>query len=381
MGKIKIALFSGGSGTESITNEIVRMDNIDLSIIVNAYDDGHSTGVLRDLVNGMLGPSDIRKNIQRLISPEMNSSNEVKKIINFRFGKDLDSLGGKEALKEIAESSFANIAKLGNDVVNILDDFKKYIQIFLEFISDKEIDFSDFSLGNILFTGCFIQNGSDFNKTIEEFSNKLLLKGAVFNVTEGENLILAGIKKDGEILKRESEIVSPQSDVEIEDIFLLERAGVDSREGWIKEQVFPKLNGKVKDVLEKCDVIIYGGGTQFSSLFPSYLTDGLAKAIKSNKAAKKIYLGNLKFDNDILGENINTLIDKFFYYMNLKGKYNFLADDLVTDFFVDEMVISKQDGLTFLPDRFKYLDKLTISKFSNDRSNHSGKMILKQILS
>ena len=65
--KINLVLFSGGSGTQSITEALLKHPQISLRILINAYDDGHSTGRLRRFIPGMLGPSDVRKNINRLM--------------------------------------------------------------------------------------------------------------------------------------------------------------------------------------------------------------------------------------------------------------------------------------------------------------------------
>ena len=45
--QINVVLFSGGSGTRSITDAFRRHPQISLKILINAYDDGHSTGRLR----------------------------------------------------------------------------------------------------------------------------------------------------------------------------------------------------------------------------------------------------------------------------------------------------------------------------------------------
>ena len=65
---IKISLFSGGSGNDRFVDLIRELNNVELNIIVNGYDDGKSTGVLRSYIPGMLGPSDYRKNLVYLIN-------------------------------------------------------------------------------------------------------------------------------------------------------------------------------------------------------------------------------------------------------------------------------------------------------------------------
>jgi len=66
-------LFSGGTGTDSITQALLRHPQIRLRILINAYDDGLSTGRLRKFIPSMLGPSDVRKNVNRLM-PRPNAA-------------------------------------------------------------------------------------------------------------------------------------------------------------------------------------------------------------------------------------------------------------------------------------------------------------------
>ena len=57
-------------------------------------------------------------------------------------------------------------------------------------------------------------------------------------------------------------------------------------------------------------MIIYGPGTQHSSLFPSYMTEGVAEAIAANKSADKIFVGNIHRDYDIQTDDANDLARK-----------------------------------------------------------------------
>src|SRR5580700_9463336 len=82
--KINLVLFSGGSGTQSITEALLRHPQISLRILINAYDDGHSTGRLRRFIPGMLGPSDVRKNINRLMPVAERSQQALRSISDHR---------------------------------------------------------------------------------------------------------------------------------------------------------------------------------------------------------------------------------------------------------------------------------------------------------
>ena len=57
---MKITIFNGGRGASSIIDNLLSKKDIEITSIVNAYDDGKSTGEIRKYFN-MLGPSDLRK--------------------------------------------------------------------------------------------------------------------------------------------------------------------------------------------------------------------------------------------------------------------------------------------------------------------------------
>src|ERR1700730_7232957 len=78
--RINLVLFSGGSGTHSITEVLLKHPQIALKILINAYDDGHSTGRLRRFIPSMLGPSDVRKNINRLMPATERCHKALKRI-------------------------------------------------------------------------------------------------------------------------------------------------------------------------------------------------------------------------------------------------------------------------------------------------------------
>src|ERR1700736_5387346 len=82
--KLNVVLFSGGSGTQSITEAFLKHPQISLTILINAYDDGHSTGRLRRFIPGMLGPSDVRKNLNRLMPVAERSQRALRTISDFR---------------------------------------------------------------------------------------------------------------------------------------------------------------------------------------------------------------------------------------------------------------------------------------------------------
>src|SRR4051794_34739701 len=103
---LNIVVLNGGRGAASIIPAILRRQGLNLTSIVNAYDDGKSTGEIRRFFD-MLGPSDIRK-VQELMLPEHDPHNDANTAL-FAFRYPLE--GDREAIladmRRFAEGSGA----------------------------------------------------------------------------------------------------------------------------------------------------------------------------------------------------------------------------------------------------------------------------------
>src|SRR6202000_3479131 len=86
---MRIVLFCGGRGSATIIRALLRRPDVDLTLIVNAFDDGLSTGELRDFIPGMLGPSDFRKNLSYLLDLHSNQQYALTRFLEFRLPMEL----------------------------------------------------------------------------------------------------------------------------------------------------------------------------------------------------------------------------------------------------------------------------------------------------
>ena len=60
--RLQVVLFSGGRGSSALTRQLIASPAVDLTLAINGYDDGASTGEVRRFLGDSLGPSDFRKN-------------------------------------------------------------------------------------------------------------------------------------------------------------------------------------------------------------------------------------------------------------------------------------------------------------------------------
>lgn len=393
--KIKISLFSGGSGNDRFINLIKNIPGVEIDIIVNGYDDGKSTGEIRKFIPGILGPSDFRKNLSHLTNLETTNGKIFKDLLNFRFPRDTTVSNFISFLK--LEKSNKLVRKL-NLYALTFEKFlalKKYLIFFLKYyIKKKKLKIADISLGNILISSLFLKNNKNFNKSLEEIHFFLDLKNNVYNITAGENLYLLAILENGEIVLDEEKLVNIKHKCRVEDIFLLKKKLEKKKLNLLNKKnkkfkinylnkinQYPNLNPKVEHRLSNSDIIIYGPGTQYSSLFPSYLTKNIREIIVKSKA-RKFLITNIFLDNDIYKENVESIIKKFNFFFNKNKKRKINNNKLVNYFLINKF--DKDDRNLLKKDNYLIFNKkqnFTLLDWEKGEGLHYPNWLAKKIFS
>ena len=349
---MNVALFSGGRGSTVLSKRLIREPNISLTVLVNGYDDGKSTGEVRRYLGDSLGPSDFRKNASRF-AKELNSCEpELIKLLDFRLPLDMSISDGEATIRAMAKSKIADIDPDVNSLKQIclglsntiVAQVGERLQQFLSVYNTGSFTFSDCAIGNMVFAGCHLQEERDFNRAVENYNSLLgLPSDLIINVTGGENLYLVALDKQAHFLGSEEDIVDSAKKNQIEEIYLLNTVfGVDERleiAKWGKEEIVEKLealnqvplaNPVALEALKNADLIIYSPGTQHSSLFPSYLTPGIGEVIANNYAAIKLLITNIHEDAEIPDFDAVKIARRAIFYLREKDKKEYSAPLLVT---------------------------------------------------
>jgi 2-phospho-L-lactate transferase/gluconeogenesis factor (CofD/UPF0052 family) len=313
-GEIAVSLFCGGRGSATLIRELLRHPNITLYLLVNAYDDGLSTGKLREFIPGMLGPSDFRKNLSYLLDFFSTNQYTLEELLEYRLPlafaqKDFEGLDRFVHNPTDAHVLHPELQPLFQALDDGLrESLLEYLRLFFAYHRRQEqsFDFRDCSMGNLLFAGAYLKHEQDFNRATAELATLL----------------------NGEVLWREEQIVGPQSPVRILDLFLLQdglsadqKTELARRSLGEKYDVLRKLDARpllapqAREALLASDIIVFGPGTQFSSLLPSYMAVGVAEAIANSPAKVKAFVVNLARDHDIQGFDATDLVDQALYML------------------------------------------------------------------
>lgn len=277
---MKTVILSGGSGNDSLIRGLkYYYPSMNCKVIVNAYDNGKSTGVCRAVTN-TLGVSDIRKNHIRMY--KAMHGNHDKNIIEF-YDNRYDFTPGNE-VAEITEK----LNTWG------MPQFIPFVERFFAKPEAKNYRYTDFNISNIVYAEMYAQSGYEY--TNDYFCNKILDIDSFVLLNSFSNAYLKAITNSGYVIKDEGEIVEwCNRDDKIESCLY----------GTV---INTELNPRAVASIESADLIIISTGTFWSSIYPTLEFGDLYKLINKNTHAKKVWALNCEEDKDSYGVSADEFI-------------------------------------------------------------------------
>lgn len=393
---LNVVVINGGRGAAALIPALLEVQGVNLISVVNAYDDGKSTGEIRRFFR-MLGPSDIRK-VQELMLPEADPDHAAAAhLFGFRYPQDVDRGQALVALEAFARGETPDIVGVRFASAKIHGALRRFVREFIDglVVSEKamgeQLSFADCSIMNCLFAGAHLAFGRNFEAATRYIDRLFKLKGTVLP-TSIENKVLVGLRENGEMLYCEAEIVELRSNVRIERIYLLDgpldRAGFETltveEKRWYLErnQSFVEVSSGVKQALSQADIIVYSAGTQHSSLYPTYLSHGLAEAIADNKAACKVFVTNIGADYETPTYRASDYILGAYRYLGLSGTRRYAMEELFDHVLVNRSAAADANHVVYDDASF---DALPVSRVldgfeAGASGKHDGPKVVETLL-
>lgn len=364
----KFLVFNGGRGSKTLIKGLVDRGDYVVSVL-NAYDDGKSTGWLRRALQ-ILGPSDIRKT-HEIVAKESLLDLYEERYFNISVKDMLDAF----------EHKFEQYISYNN--IKIIENFKD--KIYSDFGDDFVIE--DMSLMNLWYAAYFY-----YHETTQEAINAIEDLFEISNlhvVLNSEDCVyLNGLRIDGVWLKNEADIVELRSNYNLCDIRFARHWSKDSYQvtSQVELEQFMILDNTVSPSFEYLEAlkepysaIIFGPGTQHSSLYPTYLTRGTFDAIKGNSSSK-IFIVNIGADYETPGFSANDYLINFIKYL----KRSSLTDVRNISGLIDRVFVNNYSTGNVL----SYIDKalavelmvdIVKSNFSDTEGKHDTKKVINSI--
>jgi len=384
-----ITIFSGGTGSNRLMQGLLEKGSYKTTLLLNAYDDGKSTGDIRRNFN-ILGPSDIAKNIIVLLS---DKNVPLAKLLNHRISKEGSISQFRDEVSSLANG--VKLGEIGKLWHNLNNDSKAKLKIYFSSLmqsveqweknNGRIYDFRNYGIRNLVFLGAYIYYQQNYRKAINELINDFDLQGHMV-LNSYEPLWLIAITENGKLLNSEAEIVEAELNQEIAEIFLVKKllakeevnnfnnkCNVVEKIRFIKDTFafYPQATLESLDAIKKAKSIIFAPTTFHSSLSPTLITKGISDALASSSALK-ILISNLirERGKHTVGEALESIQHYINYGRSDKGKTE-----------LDYIIVNSHgyqtqgtQGTPWLPIDLDKIHQLGVEVISiNVDKNHTGK--------
>ncbi len=299
---MNVVIFTGGNGNANLIKHLKDIPFVNLSLLINGYDDGLSTCIIRSANRGMLGPSDFRKNFTYIIDDFTESNRNIKRLFEHRMSES--------ETKNLLQSPANLIALLLAQEFTLDSRAQAFIERYFLLGATQLLQFTQnfdelvgFSIGNIVMGGLFVET-QDFNLALLNLTRQFQLTAQLINVSTEDDSKLVAFDAEGNLLKNEADIVNYKGDKPLKSFYLLSLASLtslDASKSYSEAEIeslakIPPISKEAQLALQEADVIIFGSGTQFSSLLPSYR---ICQSAILDSSAKKVAIVNNHYDSDI----------------------------------------------------------------------------------
>lgn len=395
---LNIVVLNGGRGAASIIPAMLRHQGLNVTSIVNAYDDGKSTGEIRKFFD-MLGPSDIRK-VQELMLPEDSPHHESSRAL-FAFRYPLET-SREEVLADMRRfaGGAADVAGITVTNATIAAAVRTFVREFVEGLEVIEkargarFDFADCSLMNCLYAGAFLACRRDMELTTRAMDRLFRLRGTVLP-NSVENKWLMALRQNGEVLYSEAEIVELRSNVLIDAVYLLDRpldrerfarlSLEEQRYFLSRHHAAASASPGVRLALSQADIIVYSAGTQHSSLYPTYMSRGIAETIARNQEALKVFVTNIGADYETPTYRTSDYIEGAYRYLCMAEGRHHAMEELFSAVLVNDG--RRKPDETYVEDDAQNFAQIPVRRIVQDFESaaapgkHDGEKVISTILS
>jgi 2-phospho-L-lactate transferase/gluconeogenesis factor (CofD/UPF0052 family) len=298
---MRVVIFSGGTGSIALQRGLyhlldTRLDGVCTKIIVNAYDNALSSGAVRKVVDGkILAPSDVRKNHATRLQLESPASPWLG-FLNDRFTVE------SAAVRSLCSRKVALLTQLLEQQAQAPSHAEMLcgaLESYFSSPSAPTIEYRDFSFANIIYAGLAKMNGNSLRMAAKIMAEAMNIPDHVL-LNDDESLFLGAITRSGERVHDEGEIVSWGNAIDpFVDVFFSDVHG-NARK--------PHLCLEAWKAIIEADLIILSSGTLWSSLIPTYASEGFQVAINDSEATVLMVMNRVP-DRDSPGQTASDIID------------------------------------------------------------------------
>lgn len=282
--------FSGGTALRPLSQYFASR-KFPSSHLITTFDSGGSTAALRKAF-AIPAVGDLRNRLLALADTDRNPP-AVFAFCNTRLARDVSFKRGRKLLEESLKSPLLDESP---------EEFRQISHHHLSrFISraPKDFDARGASLGNLLLTAAYLENGGDLEAAIDFFASLLHICGSIAPIVSS-SLHLGARLNNGQIIIGQHNFTNLSGPVA--RLFLTVHESAATLES-APVQCKPGIAPMAADFLREARLLCFPMGSFYSSVLCNLLPQGTGRGVAANPCPK-IFIPNSGHDKESAGMTI-----------------------------------------------------------------------------
>lgn len=263
-----LLFFSGGTALRNLSRQLVKVSHRSLHVIT-PFDDGGSSAELRRHFR-MLPPGDLRNRMLALADFERPGVRDTYTLLNTRLDRQANPGSLLRVLEEIVAGHHPRTRMLPRErKAPLLRGLGRFLESM-----PAGFDLRGASVGNLVFTGFYLDHDRDLEGTLAGFGELLSVRGTVHPAADCD-LELAAELLDGRVIHSQRGITGREG----------ETIGSPVNRIWTADPLSgqavspPPAAPRVLSMIAGADLLVYPYGSFWTSLVASLLPAGIVPAL------------------------------------------------------------------------------------------------------
>ncbi len=303
----RILFFSGGTALRAVSRVLTEYTH-NSTHLITPFDSGGSSAKLRHAFR-MISVGDLRNRLMALADTRLRGHPEIYELFGYRFPADGDNAELRDALDRMRREAHPLVAATPNPMRSIIC---RHLAFFAE-RAPGDFDFRGASIGNLILTGGYLNQGRDIDAVTFTFSKLVEVRGLVRPVVDAD-CHLRAVLDSGEVVVGQHLLAGkevPPLASAVTQLALVE-AGDPGRLAEVE------IDNGTRRFIDAAELICFPIGSFYSSVIACLLPRGVGLAV-AEAGCPKVYVPNCGVDPEQLGLPVADAVERLLAYLRRSG--------------------------------------------------------------
>jgi len=319
----RLLFFSGGTALREVSQILTDYTHNSFHLIT-PFDSGGSSATLRRAF-GMISVGDLRNRLLALADRKLRGRPEIYNLFAYRFPRTAPRYELSHQLDRMVKGDDALVDAVPNPMRRIIANHLAFFTTF----APPDFDLGGASVGNLILTGGYLNQGRDIDAVTFTFSKLVEARGLVRPVVDAD-LHLRAELKDGRIVFGQHRLTGKEVLPITSPVATLALA----RAGNPDALVDVDIDSGTRRFIGQAELICFPMGSFYTSVIACLLPRGIADAI-AEAGCPKVYIPNCGIDPEQLGLAPADAVERLLDYLRRNGTAEARTDRLLDFVLID----------------------------------------------